>query len=175
MGVLRLPDRSRRGTRDERAKARTTKGKRERLMPIHHALGERLKKMKRHPDGRVFHGPRVGILKPDTVRNILIRDIINPLAAQFPSPPGEPGFKDGRLHSFRHYFCSSCANAGVPEQMLMDWLGHRDSAMVKRYYHASRDEALRQMNRLQFSTLAADDRKQCDDQNPAAALVATNG
>jgi hypothetical protein len=33
---------------------------------------------------------------------------------------------------------------------VMRWLGHRDSAMVRHYYHLHDDEAQRQMKRLQF-------------------------
>lgn len=41
----------------------------------------------------------------------------------------------GRLHSFQHYLCSTCANSGVPELVVMRWLGHTGSRMVKRYDH----------------------------------------
>ena len=69
-----------------------------------------------------------------------------------PPPPGEKGLEDGRLHSFRHYFCSEAANSReVSEQMLMSWLGHRDSKMVHRYFHAKPDEALRQMAAVDFT------------------------
>lgn len=101
----------------------------------------------RNRDGLIFHGPRGGLLKPDVVRTILIRDVLTPLAKRFPTPAGEIGFRDGRLHSFRHYFC---ANSGVPEQVVMEWLGHSHSAMVRHYYHLHNDEAQRQMKRLNF-------------------------
>lgn len=131
--------------------ARTTKGRRERVLPLHPRFREALEMMSRNPDGKVFHGACGGMLKPDKVRKALIRDVLTPLAERFPRTPGEPAFTDGRLHSFRHYFCSMCADRGVPEQMLMNWLGHRDSDMVKRYYHASRDEAQRMMRQIQFA------------------------
>lgn len=106
--------------------------------------------MKPTEDGLVFHGPLGGKVKPDTVRNILIREVLTPLAARFSTPEDETGFVDGRLHSFRHYFCSTCANMGVPEQVVKEWLGHSDSKMVKHYYHLHHDEAQRQMQRLDF-------------------------
>jgi integrase len=107
--------------------------------------------MKRHPDGRVFHGPLGGKLKPDTVRNILVRDVLTPLASRFPSGTEGKGFIDGRLHSFRHYFCSQSANSGqVSEQTLMMWLGHRDSKTVRHYYHLRADEARRQIAQIQL-------------------------
>ncbi len=86
---------------------RTTKSGRDRTFPIQEMLGELLRTMPQHPDGRVFHGPLDGKIKADTVRRILIRDVLTPLAPQFPAPPDQRGFIDGRLHSFRHYFCSN--------------------------------------------------------------------
>jgi len=60
------------------------------------------------------------------------------------------GFKDGYVHSFRHFFCSQCANSGVPEQMLMSWLGHRSSRMIRRYYHTHDDASINAMKNVQF-------------------------
>jgi integrase len=99
----------------------------------------------------VFAGPRGGRLNADTVRRTLIREVLTPLADRFPTPEGGRGFRDGRLHSFRHYFCSMSANAGVPEQIMMDWLGHSDSAMVRIYYHLHNDESRRQMASINFT------------------------
>jgi integrase len=82
------------------------------------------------------------------VRQVLVRDVLTPLREQFMTEGGPAGFAAGRLHSFRHYFCSTCANSGVPEQVVMEWLGHRESAMVRHYYHLHDDEAQRQMKRL---------------------------
>jgi integrase len=80
----------------------------------------------------------------------LIRDVLKPLEQRFPSPPGIPGFKDGRLHSFRHYFCSQCSTNGVSELTVMNWLGHRASAMVKHYFHLHDQQAQEQMARVKF-------------------------
>jgi integrase len=96
----------------------------------------------------VFHGPLGGKLKPDTVRNVLTREVLAPLAETFPAVADAPGIAAGRLHSFRHFFCSMSANNGVPEQMLMAFLGHRDSEMIRHYYHMQQDEARKQMNKL---------------------------
>jgi integrase len=148
--TIRLVDTRFQATKAERATARTTKSHRDRVLPIHAVLRPVLLSMKRHSDGRVFHGPLGGRLKPDTVRNVLVREVLTPLAPQFPSVPGEKGFRDGRLHSLRHYFCSTSANAGMPEQLLMAWLGHRDSRMVRHYYHMQQDEAQRQMATVEF-------------------------
>ena len=148
--TIRLTDTRSHQSKTTRATARTLKSHRDRSLPIHPELRKVLLSMQRHGDGKIFHGPLGGILKADTVRNVLIREVLTPLAETFPGIPGEKGFTDGRLHSFRHYFCSMSANSGIPEQVLMTWLGHRDSKMVRRYYHLPRDEAQRQMAKIDF-------------------------
>lgn len=130
---------------------RRTKNRRDRAFPIHAELRAVLENLDRAPDGRVFRGPRGARLKPDTVRTILVRDVLKPLQPKFPTIVGETGFEHGRLHSFRHYFCSACANERVPERVVMNWLGHADSDMVRLYYHLFDDESRRQMRGLKFS------------------------
>ena len=114
--VLLLTDESKRNITN-RAKRRTKSGE-SRSFPIHDDLWSVLQQMERSSDGYVFHGPHGGRIKPDTVRNILTREILNPLEPRFPSASDEIGFMNGRLHSFRHFFCSICSNSGVPEQVL---------------------------------------------------------
>lgn len=127
---------------------RELKSGRSRTFPIHPDLKAVFDRLDRS-DPYVFHGPRGGRLKADTVRRILIASVITPLAKKFPAA-GERGFADGRLHSFRHYFASTCANSGVPERMVMEWLGHSDSDMVRHYYHLHDEEARRQMTAVNF-------------------------
>lgn len=148
-GLITLTDETTKKSRVGKEK-RTTKSGHDRTFPIHETLQDVLATMPRHADGRVFHGPLDGKIKADTVRRILIRDVLKPLAPRFPSVPNEPGFIDGRLHSFRHYFCSNCANRKVAERVLMKWLGHRNSRMVHRYYHLHDEESIRQMKRVKL-------------------------
>jgi integrase len=82
------------------------------------------------------------------VRNILTREVIQPLSSRFPRREGLKSFADGRLHSFRHYFASMCANQGTAERIAMEWLGHADSEMVRHYYHLHDDESRKQMAKL---------------------------
>jgi integrase len=127
---------------------RQLKSGRSRSLPIHPELVAVLSTIPK-TDSYVFHGPRRGRLKPDTVRQVLIREVLNPLAKQFPQKAGEKGFADGRLHSFRHYFASKCAmDSEISEYETMEWLGHSDSAMVRHYFHIHDDEAQRRMSRL---------------------------
>lgn len=127
---------------------RRTKGRRGRVIPIHSALRRLLAELLRHPDGRIFHGPKGGKLKPDTVRNIFVRDVIGPLKSQFPTSKGEVGFADGRLHSFRHYFVSQAFLQGATESEIKQWVGHRDSRVVEIYRHLSDEESRRKLERL---------------------------
>jgi len=133
----------------QEGKRRELKSGRGRTFPIHPDLLTVLEHLPRL-DEYVFHGPRGGRLKPDTMRRILVRDVITPLANSFPSPVGKQGFKDGRLHSFRHAFCSRCANSGVAERIVMAWLGHHDSQMIRTYYHLHDSESRSKMNDMDF-------------------------
>jgi integrase len=148
--MIRLIDTRAHASKVTRGSARATKSHRDRALPISEELLPILLNKVHEPDGRVFHGPLGGRLKPDTVRRALERDVLEPLAPRFPAPPGQKCFRSGRVHSFRHYFCSIAANSGIPEPALMTWLGHRDSKMVKHYYHLHEDEARRQMAKMEF-------------------------
>jgi integrase len=148
--MIHLTDTRFHGSKLERTAGRSLKSHRNRSLPIYPKLREQLLAMKHHADGRVFHGPLGGLLKPDTVRNVLIREVLTPLEKKFPSVPAVNGFESGRLHSLRHYFCAMSANNGVPEQALVSWLGHRDSKMVRHYYHLHQDEAQRQIAKVNF-------------------------
>lgn len=145
-GLLNLTDQS--GRPRKQGPGRRLKSGRSRVLPIHPDFAAILRDLPRI-DGYVFHGPRGGRLKPDTVRLILIKEVIKPLQDRFPSPDDEQGFKDGRLHSFRHYFAPMCATSGVSEQVAMEWLGHADSEMVRHYFHLHDAESQRQMQRLE--------------------------
>ena len=146
--LITISDQTKRGSRVQRESAQRTKGRRSRTLFVHPDLKKILHDLPRSADGRVFHGPLGGKLKPDTVRNVLIRDVIAMLKSRFPVEPGEQGFINGRIHSFRHYFCSVCSNSGVPEQVLMRWLGQRSSKMVRRYYHLHTEESKSQMSKI---------------------------
>ncbi|MBI1348610.1 tyrosine-type recombinase/integrase [bacterium] len=146
--LLTLADESRQGSRSVGTPARTLKNKRNRTLPLHADLLPLLRRLQRQADGRVFHGPLGGKIKPDTVRNILVKQVLTPLLDRFPGEPGAKSFREGRLHSFRHFFCSQCANRGIPEQVVKTWLGHADAAMVRRCYHLDPQESQRQRNRM---------------------------
>jgi integrase len=145
--LIKLSDESGQPGREGKVK-RELKSGRSRTIPIHHDLAAVLSTLDRR-DAFVFHGPRGGRLKPDTVRQVLIREVIGPLSPKFPALPGEKGFRDGRLHSFRHFFTSQCAlDPDISEFTTMQWLGHADSAMVRHYFHLNNTESQRRMRGL---------------------------
>ncbi len=136
-----LTDERAHGSRRGR-EARRIKNRKSRRFPIHEDLQQILNRLPRN-SAYVFRGPGGGKLKADVFTRRLRRDVIRPLASRFPVADGERGFQDGVAHSFRHYFCSTCANSDVPEQMVMAWLGHSESKMVKHYYHLQDEESQR--------------------------------
>jgi integrase len=156
--MIQLADQSASSHRLLKTTVRTLKSGRGRKFPINDNLKPVLRRLPRRTDGFVFHGPRGGRLKPDVVRRVLIRDVLEPLSKRFPTSPGAIGFADGRLHSFCHFFCSLCANRGVSQQVVMRWLGHAESRMVERYYHLHDEEARRQMGRIKLFDEEAEDR-----------------
>lgn len=129
---------------------RRTKNRRDRSFPINDEFLDVLKGLPLHDDGRVFHGPLGGLLKPDTVRNNLKDKVLPHVAEKLRSRGIQTQVESGRLHSFRHYFCSECASSNVPIQMVMDWLGHQDSRMVRYYWHQADQRAQDEMSRLKF-------------------------
>jgi integrase len=148
--VLRLTDARRRAPRARRADAPATKSHRDRVLPLQAELRALLERLPRHADGRVFRGPGGRPLTPRQAFRALTQSVLKPLTKRFPAAAGQKGLAQGGLHSFRHYFCSVCASGGTPEQVLIRWLGHQDSKMVKRYYHLYDAEAQRQMAKLRF-------------------------
>ncbi len=147
-GTIRLTDETTRAKKNKGPR-RTTKTHQGRSFPIHPDFLKILKELPQKGP-QVFYGPRGGRLKPDTVRRLLISEVLEPLSERFQDGVDEISFIDGRLHSFRHYFCSTCANSGIPQQMVMRWLGHRSSQMVRHYYHLHDSEAKRRMSQLNF-------------------------
>ena len=151
-GMIKLVDESRVTARvRSQSHVRTLKTGRDRVFPIHKDLRPVLVGIPRHRDGFAFHGPNGGRAKADRIRIILQRDVLHRIADPKSGITVSPRFVTGRLHSFRHFFCSACANSGkVTIEAVKIWLGHRDSGMVQRYYHLHDQESKRQMSLVDF-------------------------
>jgi integrase len=59
-----------------------------------------------------------------------------------------------KLHTFRHFFASFCANNGVEMAKLMKWLGHSNTEMLMRYYTLGEDESRAAMASVPFRGIA---------------------
>lgn len=130
--------------------ARNTKTGRPRTLPIHRHLRSVLDGLPRANDGYVFRGASGRRLNAGGVRTALVEKVIEPLKGRFPGLGDGKSFKDGRLHAFRHLFCSICHRSGVPELVVKNWLGHRDSQMVHTYFHANSAVEREMMNGIDF-------------------------
>jgi len=148
--TLHVPDERSSAARQKLGDVRTTKGRRGRRIPIHHELRATLDRLVSRADGRLFVGPRGGRLKADTVRRVLVSQVINPLREEFPTGKGEIGFEHGRLHGFRHFFVSQAFLGGASEGEVKEWVGHRDSRMVELYRHLREADSKRKMQQIDF-------------------------
>jgi integrase len=77
--------------------------------------------------------------------------VIEPLKEESPTSPGEIGFEHGRIHSFRHFFCSQAFLGGASEGEIREWLGHAESKMVEHYRHLRNEDAQRKMEQINFT------------------------
>ena len=105
----------------------------------------------------ILHGPRGGSLRSDVFGDTL-RDLVLPQVAE--------KFENEDVlqltaHGFRHYFVSKCANLGVPQLSVMNWLGHKTPRMTNYYYHANDAASLMHMRQLE----AAEVSDQCEPGN----------
>ena len=126
----------------------TTKTHRSRRIPLHPELRIVLEAMPHPHTGRVFMGVRGGVLKPDLVLVVLKRDVLSKLAKDFPQKGEDPSIVNGRVHSFRHFFCSQCFRSGIPEADIKLWLGHSDSKMVAHYRHYAKGEQQKSISKF---------------------------
>lgn len=149
-GIITLSDNRHSGKAQRTGAVRTTKGRRTRRIDLHPELRLVLDALPRRADGRVFGGPKGGPVRPDKVLKVLKRDLIDALKERFSTPAGEIGFEHGGVHSFRHYFVTEAFLGGASEGEVMEWVGHRDSRIVRRYRHLRPDVKQRRMCELPF-------------------------
>lgn len=63
------------------------------------------------------------------------------------------GVESGTVHSFRHFFVSTMANAGVSPFQVMKIVGHKSLDIILRYYHVSLKELLDAIDSVDFTSL----------------------
>jgi integrase len=155
-GVLVVADERSSHRKRQLGTVRTAKGRRSRSIPIHPELHQLLASLEHKPDGYVFHAAQGGRLRSRNVLQMFINDVIEPLKERFQAPSGDIGFEHGRLHSFRHFFCSQAFIGGASEGEIKEWLGHADSKMVEHYRHLRGEDAKRKMANIDFLVRSPD-------------------
>jgi len=155
-----LTDERSRPRRKQTGRERRIKGKRGRALPMHSAFRDVLTALPRNRDGLIFHGQQGGILSDRRVLAALQGRVIEALNHEFPTPAGEIGFANGTVHGLRHYFCSEAYRNGAKDAELLEWLGHRDSEIMKLYRHLRSEDSQRRMEQINF--LGSDDEEDGD-------------
>ncbi len=155
-----LTDERARPRRKQTGQERRIKGKRGRALPMHPAFRDVLAALPRHRDGLIFRGQQGGNLSDRRVLEALQGRVIESLKVEFPTPDGETGFAGGTVHGLRHYFCSEAYRNGAKDAELLEWLGHRDSEIMKIYRHLRREDSHRRMEQINF--LGSDGGGECD-------------
>ena len=122
--------------RDDVEHQQSTKSGCSRKVPIHQVVRAVIEGLSPCGDELLLHGPRGGRLRGDTFGDYLRKCALQPLAELF----SHPRFQKITAHSLRHFFNSLCAASGISQQYVMEWMGHRTSAMTK-YYFTSDDQA----------------------------------
>jgi integrase len=111
--------------------AGTTKGKRQRRIPIHPELRRILDAMSR-PFDRVFTAlpspkfPDGGAALNERRCLVALKRLCK--RCGFANP------KQYKLHTFRHTFASMCARNNVSYKYALEWMGHRSSDILDLYY-----------------------------------------
>lgn len=65
------------------------------------------------------------------------------------------GFENPRqykLHTFRHFFASYCAQQNLSYKYILEWMGHSSSAILDMYFTMNGRQAHRAMNSLSFNS-----------------------
>ena len=66
-------------------------------------------------------------------------------------------FGNDIVHGLRHFFVSEAYRNGATEAQLLEWVGHRDSEILRRDRHLRPDDGQRHMRQINF--LGSDDEK----------------
>jgi integrase len=128
---------------------RTTKDKEDRFIPIHfRKLRPVLQTLERKSE--------IAFLMPDN-------RLVSPkkLIAYLKDLCGQYGFENPRqykLHTFRHFFTSYCAQQNLSYKYVLEWMGHSSSAILDIYFTMNDRQAQAAMNSLSFNSEKAENR-----------------
>jgi integrase len=117
------------------------KDKESRLVPIHPDLREVLERHPRHGE-RVFYDS-------DKQTPLAERKLLKHLKTLCAQNKFENA-QSFKLHSFRHYFCSTAAKENLSYRYVLAWLGHSDSKIVDMYFRQFDDAADQAMSSMRL-------------------------
>ncbi len=63
-----------------------------------------------------------------------------------------------KLHTFRHFFASYCAQQNLSYKYVLEWMGHSSSDVLDLYFTMNDRQAQAAMNSLSFNSEKADSR-----------------
>ena len=88
------------------------------------------------------------------LNEIIIRTYLKDLCRQC-------GFENPRqykLHTFRHFFASYCAQQNLSYKYVLEWMGHSSSAIPDMYFTMNDKQAQAAMNSLSFNSTMGENR-----------------
>ena len=66
--------------------------------------------------------------------------------------------KQYKLHTFRHFFASYCAQQNLSYKYILEWMGHSSSAILDMYFTMNDRHAHKAMNSLSFNCEKSENR-----------------
>ena len=63
-----------------------------------------------------------------------------------------------KLHAFRHFFASYCAQQNLSYKYILEWIGHSSSAILDMYFTMNDRQAHKAMNSLSFNCEKSENR-----------------
>ena len=126
-----------------------TKNRQDRLIPIHGSKLKPLLQTLPRSSQLVFLMPNGSKVNPKSLLRYLKRLC------------GDCGFKNPqqyKVHTFRHFFASYCAQQNRSYKYVLAWMGHSSSDILDLYFKINDREAQRAMNDLSFCAENAESR-----------------
>ncbi|WP_146436628.1 tyrosine-type recombinase/integrase [Blastopirellula retiformator] len=120
-------------------------------------------------DARGFRGFSAGYCLSSILNWILSADLVvvriyQASSQRIPDAAGRDwiGLESGTVHGLRYFFCSEAFRNGAREAELLEWLGHRNSKMTRRYRHLRQKDGHRRMQQINFLGRDDEEGENCD-------------
>jgi integrase len=152
--VIQLRDESA-STTGRKETGRTTKNGQSRSLPVNPALVGYLKAHRGAARSPVFKSATGKTVDDDKVRKAL-----NAVTRHL-TGTGNPTLSEDlhhlSPHGLRHFFISQAASSkDTSESVLMRWVGHADSKLLRHYFHLSDRRAVELMSKLNLGVVSRD-------------------